>query len=301
MLSRCHAISLPHSGYAGGENVYCSEVEAVLSAHSQVLQAAVFGMPNSVMGEMVHAAVVLRHPPSTPATPQHLITWCQSQLALYKCPTAVHILEELPTTGSGKVLKNVLRATFSRGGCNPAAAAAVATPVAAAMTAAVASEVPASAGPLLAAAAAAATAAVDAVALCKAKTDAHTPSPCSSTEERNDEAGCVAVLDAVTAQCPGAGVLHYTCGFILDPAESYMVVVGNWTTAVTQVCHIAHHHSIPCLHSQGCLHRRIHGGQTGWGSTSTWLSYPWKTPSAVVFCDCSVPLLLVLHRVHVSQ
>ena len=44
---------------AGGENVYCSEVEAVVSAHPEVLQAAAFGMPNSIMGEMVHSAVVL--------------------------------------------------------------------------------------------------------------------------------------------------------------------------------------------------------------------------------------------------
>jgi len=86
----------------GGENVYCSEVEAVLSAHPQVLQAAAFGMPNAVMGEMVHSAIVLRQPSITPVTPQVIITWCQSQLAIYKCPTSVHIVDELPTTGSGR-------------------------------------------------------------------------------------------------------------------------------------------------------------------------------------------------------
>ncbi len=111
---------------AGGENVYCSEVEAVLSAHPQVLQAAAFGMPNAIMGEMVHSAIVLRQPLVTPVTPQAVITWCQSQLALYKCPTSVHIIDELPTTGSGKVLKNVLRATFSKGGASAAAVAAAA-------------------------------------------------------------------------------------------------------------------------------------------------------------------------------
>lgn len=104
---------------AGGENVYCSEVEAVVSAHPQVLQAAAFGMPNSIMGEMVHSAVVLRHP-SISVTPQDIITWCQSQLAPYKCPTTVHIVTEVPTTGSGKVLKNVLRATFSQRGASAA-------------------------------------------------------------------------------------------------------------------------------------------------------------------------------------
>lgn len=105
--------------------MYCSEVEAVLSAHPQVLQAAAFGMPNSIMGEMVHSAVVLRHP-TVPVTPQDIITWCQSQLAPYKCPTTMHIVAELPTTGSGKVLKNVLRATFSQRGASAAAATATA-------------------------------------------------------------------------------------------------------------------------------------------------------------------------------
>ena len=105
--------------------MYCSEVEAVLSAHPQVLQAAAFGMPNSIMGEMVHSAVVLRHP-TVSVTPQDIITWCQSQLAPYKCPTTVHIVAELPTTGSGKVLKNVLRATFSQRGASAAAATATA-------------------------------------------------------------------------------------------------------------------------------------------------------------------------------
>ena len=214
--------------YAGGENVYCSEVEAVLSAHPQVLQAAVFAMPNSIMGEMVHAAVVLRQPPSTPATPQHLITWCHSQLALYKCPTAVHIMEELPTTGSGKVLKNVLRATFTRGTGAMAAAAEV--------TAAVGSEVPASAGPLLAAAAAAAEAAVTAVASCTdyPASDALAPSSCTSAEGKGKEV-LAGMLDAITAQCPDVRMLHYTSDLMIDPKECCMVVVGDWTSAVTQV------------------------------------------------------------------
>ena len=100
--------------YAGGENVYCSEVEAVLSAHSQILQAAVFGVPNSIMGEMVHAALVLRQTALVnPIAPQEVIAWCQANLATYKCPTAVHFADEMPTTGSGKVQKNVLRAMFS--------------------------------------------------------------------------------------------------------------------------------------------------------------------------------------------
>ena len=217
---------------AGGENVYCSEVEAVLSAHSQVLQAAVFGMPNSVMGEMVHAAIVLRNPSSTPLTPQQLIAWCQSQLALYKCPTAVHIVEELPTTGSGKVMKNVLRATFTRGS-GPAAAAPATAHLAAAASAA--ATMPASAGPLLAVAAAAAEAAVDVVASHGdlPASDAHTPFRGTSIGEHDRDAD---MLDAIRAQCPGACVLDaYSDGLVMDSAECYLLVVGDWATAVTQV------------------------------------------------------------------
>jgi acyl-CoA synthetase (AMP-forming)/AMP-acid ligase II len=44
----------------GSENVYSSEVEGALAAHPAVLQAAAFGVPNAALGELVHAAVVLR-------------------------------------------------------------------------------------------------------------------------------------------------------------------------------------------------------------------------------------------------
>lgn len=176
-------------------------------------------MPNSVMGETVHAAILLRHPPSTPVTPQQLIAWCQSQLALYKCPTAVHTVEELPTTGSGKVLKNVLRATFTRGSGSAAAAATM----------------PVSAGPLLAVAAAAAEAAVDVVASHggRSASDGHTPFRGSSVGEQDKDAD---MLDAITAQCPGACFLDaYSDGLVMDSGECYLLVVGNWATAVTQV------------------------------------------------------------------
>ena len=227
-----HAILLNQGAAdAGGENVYCSEVEAVLSGHPQVLQAAVFGMPNSVMGEMVHAAIVLRNPPSTPVTPQHIVTWCQSQLALYKCPTAVHIVKELPTTGSGKVLKNVLRATFTRGSGLAAAGTAVALPASAAAA------VPASTCPLMAVAAAAAEAAVSAVApgVERSASEAHAHFRRTSADENGKDA-YAGMLNAIIAYCPGARILDlHTDDYLVDPSECYMMVVGDWTRAVTQV------------------------------------------------------------------
>lgn len=100
----------------GGENVYCSEVEAVLIAHPAVAQVAVFGVPNAVLGELVAAAVVLVAAPvsesasaSATGVQQQLVEWCRSRLAHYKVPSQVHVVEAMPVTGSGKILKTELR------------------------------------------------------------------------------------------------------------------------------------------------------------------------------------------------
>ena len=100
----------------GGENVYTTEVEAVLQAHPIVRQAAVFGVPSRVMGELVAAAVTLS-PGSTRMqnVQAELIEWCRSRLADYKIPIAVHVIDAMPTTGSGKFLKRELRTRFSSG------------------------------------------------------------------------------------------------------------------------------------------------------------------------------------------
>lgn len=115
----------------GGENVYCTEVEAVLHAHPDVAQAAVFGMPNTVMGELVAAAVVLRHGANAAAAggvSGTLVQWCRARLAHYKVPAQVHVVEALPATGSGKVQKTALRERFAA-----VAGAPAAVPVAAAV------------------------------------------------------------------------------------------------------------------------------------------------------------------------
>ena len=129
----------------GGENVYTAEVEAALAAHPRVQQAAVFGLPNAVMGELVAAAVVLR--PGAGASggvARELQRWCAERLSAFKVPSAVHVLPAMPTTGSGKVLKSELRRTL--GGTRPASAAAVADAAPAPM-AANASRQPAAAPP----------------------------------------------------------------------------------------------------------------------------------------------------------
>jgi acyl-CoA synthetase (AMP-forming)/AMP-acid ligase II len=90
----------------GGENVYSIEVEKVLLEHPAVLEAAVFGVPDPVWGEVVQAAVVLQDQ----VAPADLLGFCRERLAAFKCPRALQVRADLPRTGSGKVTKAALRA-----------------------------------------------------------------------------------------------------------------------------------------------------------------------------------------------
>jgi long-chain acyl-CoA synthetase len=95
----------------GGENVYSGEVEAVIYEHPAVREAAVFGIPDPQWGELVMACVVLK--PGKTLSADDLITHCRRSLANYKIPRRVEFSEtELPKSGSGKILKRILRGRF---------------------------------------------------------------------------------------------------------------------------------------------------------------------------------------------
>ena len=95
----------------GGENVYSGEVEAVIYAHPAVREAAVFGIPDPKWGELVMACVVARA--GMAVTVEELVAHCRQSLASYKIPRRVEFLDtELPKSGSGKVLKRMLRERF---------------------------------------------------------------------------------------------------------------------------------------------------------------------------------------------
>jgi long-chain acyl-CoA synthetase len=95
----------------GGENVYSGEVEAVISEHPAVREAAVFGIPDPQWGEIVAALIVLK--PGHLLSVEELIAHCRRSLANYKVPRRVEFSEgELPKGGSGKILKRVLRERF---------------------------------------------------------------------------------------------------------------------------------------------------------------------------------------------
>jgi fatty-acyl-CoA synthase len=97
---------------SGGENVYPAEVEAVLTNHAAVLEAAVIGVPDERWGEVGHAAVRLR--PGAACEAEELRAFARAQLAAYKVPKHVTIVEDYPRTAAGKVQKHLLRATLQR-------------------------------------------------------------------------------------------------------------------------------------------------------------------------------------------
>ena len=94
----------------GGENVYSGEVEAVIYRHPAVREVAVFGIPDPKWGEIVKACVVLK--PDKTLSADELIAYCRQSLANFKVPRSIQFSEtELPKSGSGKILKRVLRDT----------------------------------------------------------------------------------------------------------------------------------------------------------------------------------------------
>ncbi|WP_214368933.1 class I adenylate-forming enzyme family protein [Pseudonocardia sp. H11422] len=93
---------------AGGYKVWPREVEDVLYEHDAVREAAVVGVPDSYRGETVKAYVSLR--PGKTTTPDDLIAFAKERMAAYKYPRQVEILDDIPKTVTGKLLRRELRA-----------------------------------------------------------------------------------------------------------------------------------------------------------------------------------------------
>lgn len=91
----------------GGMNVYPVQVENVLYEQGEVAEAAVFGIPDELMGERVCAHVVLK--PGSAATAEQLLGFCRERLTDFKVPRVLELVSELPKNPAGKVLKRVLR------------------------------------------------------------------------------------------------------------------------------------------------------------------------------------------------
>ncbi len=92
---------------AAGYKVWPREVEDVLYGHPAVREAAVVGVPDEYRGESVKAFVSLK--PGSSVTPEEIIAFAKERMAAYKYPRTVEVVEELPKTTTGKILRRELR------------------------------------------------------------------------------------------------------------------------------------------------------------------------------------------------
>jgi acyl-CoA synthetase (AMP-forming)/AMP-acid ligase II len=91
----------------GGFNAYPAEIEAALLRHPDIAMVAVVGVPDRRLGEVGMAFVVLRS--GAVATEESIISWARQEIANYKVPRRVSILDALPMNAVGKVVKDDLR------------------------------------------------------------------------------------------------------------------------------------------------------------------------------------------------
>ncbi len=91
----------------GGNNIYATDVEAVILEHPDVQEAAVIGVPHPVLGEDVGAFVVCK--PATSLSEEALLGFCAEHLGDYKRPRHLWFVAELPRNATGKVMKHKLR------------------------------------------------------------------------------------------------------------------------------------------------------------------------------------------------
>ncbi len=94
---------------SGGENVYPAEIEGVLQAHPDIVEAAVIGQRSERWGESPLAIVVRRHDSLSEAD---VLRFCEGKLAGFKQPKAAVFVDEIPRNPSGKILKRILREQF---------------------------------------------------------------------------------------------------------------------------------------------------------------------------------------------
>lgn len=113
-----------HMLRVGGENVAAAEIESVLLSHPAVAQAAVIGLPHERLTEVPAAAVV-----ATGVTAAELVGYVRTRLAPFKVPRSIRIVDELPTTGSGRIQKFLLDELFEEAGAKASPPTGPASPI----------------------------------------------------------------------------------------------------------------------------------------------------------------------------
>jgi len=97
---------------SGGANIYPAEIEDCLHRHPSVQDCAVFGVPDPMWGERIHAAIVLKA--GSTCTQKEITEFSRKLIADYKVPKEVsfHKAEDFPRDSAGKVLKRQLREPY---------------------------------------------------------------------------------------------------------------------------------------------------------------------------------------------
>ncbi len=98
---------------SGGVNIYPAEIEAVLIAHDEIADAAVFGIPDDEWGEAVHCVITTYS--GDDIDQAALEEFCREHLAGYKVPRSHVVMKEIPRSASGKILKRELREPYWEG------------------------------------------------------------------------------------------------------------------------------------------------------------------------------------------
>jgi len=99
---------------ASGYSVFPAEVEALMYRHPAIAEVGVVGVPDPYRGEDVLAFVVLKPAARGTVTAEDIVQWCRSEMSVYKAPRQVRLVETLPKTASGKILKRSLREQAAR-------------------------------------------------------------------------------------------------------------------------------------------------------------------------------------------
>ena len=104
---------------ASGFKVWPAEVETLMHAHPDIREACVIGVPDARRGEAVKAYVVAAENAGGTLNEADIIAWCRKEMAAYKCPSTVAIVEALPKSGAGKVLWRSLMETDANADAKP--------------------------------------------------------------------------------------------------------------------------------------------------------------------------------------
>jgi long-chain acyl-CoA synthetase len=99
---------------SGGVNIYPAEIESVIIAHPDVVDVAVFGIPDEDWGEQVKAVIEVRGAVQEGQEGQ-LLGWARERLAKYKCPRSIDFVDVLPRDPNGKLKKRLLRDPYWEG------------------------------------------------------------------------------------------------------------------------------------------------------------------------------------------